>query len=151
MSPNQLWSQSAPKKQRERKKILVLCKIFDLQVLLLDRFNRFSFSQQPLNSFLLSQNPNLACMWASLKTDCTFFLSCTPVKMSLPFESERLASVWTTKKWGRTPGWNLLSISSMMSLMCLLPTATKILLAACCQSGMTSWINHDGRTTMKRM
>lgn len=72
------------------------------------------------------------------------------VNIFLPLESERLASVWTTKKCGRSPGWNLLSISSMMSLMCLLPTATKILLAACCQSGMTSWVNQEGRKKTER-
>lgn len=55
-----------------------------------------------------------------------------------PFESDRLASVWTTKKCGKTPGWNLLRISSIMSLIYLLPTATKILLAACCHSATTS-------------
>ena len=60
-----------------------------------------------------------------------------------PLESERFASVWTTKKCGKIPGWNLVRISSMMSLMYLLPTATRMLLAACCQSGITSWVNRE--------
>lgn len=127
-------------------------KIFGLQMPFLDRFNRFTHFT---TTWILNM---------SFVNKCSDFLVCccvwpmcgsivpVPVNIVLPLESERLARVWTTKKWGRSPGWNLLSISSMMSLMCLLPTATNILLAACCQSGMTSWLNHkDGEKTVRKI
>lgn len=56
----------------------------------------------------------------------------------LPLEMERLASVCTVQGCGRSPGWNLLSSSSITLLMNRLPNATRTLLAACCQSETSS-------------
>jgi len=64
-------------------------------------------------------------------------LSCH--RVYLPLAVARWASVWTTKKCGRTPGWNFSSSSIMTSLQCLLPRATSRALAADCQSGTISY------------
>lgn len=121
------------------KQTQVVCTIFGLQTL--NRFSRSVFLIISLKSkcFVKKSSDFLACMF--VQREGAF----ANVFVFSPFESERLASVWTTKKWGMSPGWNLLSISSMISLMCLLPTATKMLLAACCQSGMTSCGTQEGR------
>ena len=60
----------------------------------------------------------------------------------LPLAVARFARVWTTKKWGRTPGWNLSSSSDMTSLQCLIPIATRSSLAAVCHSGIISCTCH---------
>lgn len=117
------------------KQTQVVCTILGLQTF--NRFGRFV----PFSSFPWRTN----ALWKKKKNLISLHVCLCSVRGRLqkfffsPLESERLASVCTTKKWGMSPGWNLLSISSMISLMCLLPTATKMLLAACCQSGMTSW------------
>lgn len=55
-----------------------------------------------------------------------------------PLDTERLASVCSTEEWGSVPGWNLLSTSSITWLVNRFPTATRMLLAACCQSQSSS-------------
>lgn len=111
-------------------------------MLYLDKFNRFMCQQLQDADFLLCayRGGRRRVLLTASERLVSRVVVLGWVNICLPLESERLASVWTTKKWGRSPGWNLLRISSMMSLMCLLPTATRILLAACCQSGITSWV-----------
>lgn len=65
----------------------------------------------------------------------------------LPLDTERLASVCKTEECGRTPGWNLLSTSSITWLMNCFPTATRTLLAACCQSQSSSCTQRVTRLT----
>lgn len=66
----------------------------------------------------------------------------------LPLDTERLASVCNTEECGRMPGWNLLSTSSITWLMNRFPTATRTLLAACCQSQSSSYIPNNGQVDL---
>lgn len=56
----------------------------------------------------------------------------------LPLDIERLARVCSTEECGSIPGWNLFSTSSITWLVNRFPTATRTLLAACCQSQSSS-------------
>ena len=57
---------------------------------------------------------------------------------NLPFATARFASVCTTMKCGKTPGWNLWSSSAITSWQWRPPIATRRPLAADCQTGITS-------------
>ena len=57
----------------------------------------------------------------------------------LPLELESCPRVCTTKKWGVTPGLNLVNNSCRTSWACLIPNVLSSEEAAVCHSGTTSW------------
>lgn len=81
---------------------------------------RYETQRHPLSPELLRDSEGPESLWHS------------------PLDTERLASVCSTEEWGSIPGWNLLSTSSITWLVNRFPTATRTLLAACCQSQSSS-------------